>query len=167
MYSWSISHILEHKFSLVAKERRVKNQLLILIYEPIVYRTGAIIFRNFYPQIAKEKKRFVHTLAYLQIHYTIFKIAHKGSVTSNDSGLGFFNDHHYYQALVASTVASTATSQAHTADFAQRPSLHHCSGSTTRQNSSSTIAQRPPAALPPTSASTTSAHSSSRHRKYF
>merc|ERR1712037_992139 len=53
------------------------------------------------------------------------------------------NDHHYYQALVASTVASTATSQAHTADFAQRPSLHHCSGSTTRQNSSSTIAQRP------------------------
>merc|ERR1739838_522224 len=37
-----------------------------------------------------------------------------GSVTSNDSGLGFFNDHHYYQALVASTVASTATSQAHT-----------------------------------------------------
>jgi len=90
-----------------------------------------------------------------------------GSVTSNDSGLGFFNDHHYYQALVASTVASTATSQAHTADFAQRPSLHHCSGSTTRQNSSSTIAQRPPAALPPTSASTTSAHSSSRHRKYF
>jgi len=109
-------------------------------------------------------------------------------VTSNDSGLGFFNDHHHSYYTTGSLSShppppsqggSTVTSGQHSqlqqpslqnAEIALRPSkAMHCGSSNSTRNhsssssSSTTLAQRPPAALP-TSASSTSAHSSSRHR---
>jgi len=112
-----------------------------------------------------------------------------GSVTSNDSGLGFFNDHHhtYYTTTGSGSLSSHPPAQSQgasgqhsqlqqpsaslqNAELALRPSkAMHCGSSNSTRNhsssssSSTTLAQRPPAALP-TSASTTSAHSSSRHR---
>lgn len=99
-----------------------------------------------------------------------------GSVTSNDSGLGFFNDHHHSYYTTGSLSQPPQGGGQHSqqqpsaslqnAELALRPTkAMHC-GSTRNHSSSSsstTLAQRPPAALP-TSASTTSAHSSSRHR---